>query len=108
MTTANLCLIATAGAAAVPPDPSWLSPLVQIPIGAVLAWFMFRAERKMEEQNRIQRAQVSATERATYAQMVALMGLRHMDLNIVQLAKIIAEQAQKAEQENDAHANPSS
>lgn len=103
MSTANYALIfMAAGGIANAPDASWMSPLLQIPIGGVLAWFMFRAEKKLDEQNKIHRAQVSATERSTYAQMVAVMGMEHMDTNIKGMARTIAEQAKRAEEENEA------
>lgn len=102
MTTANLVLVALATAEiATPQDASWVSSLLQIPIGVVLAWFMLRAEKKLDEQNKIHRAQVSATERGTYAQMVSIMGMEHMDANIKAMAKTIAGQCKRAEEENE-------
>ncbi len=78
-------------------DPSgWLSPLLQIPIGVVLAWFMLRAEKKMEDQNKAQRAVAVAIERNTQGAMLVLISLRNLDASVTDLAKTLESQSKEA------------
>lgn len=107
MTARNILLVAVAlgqlsGTTPNPGEPSaWLSPLLQIPIGIVLAWFMIRAEKKMDEQTRAQRMQSVALERNSQALMIAVLSLKHGDGDIAELAAQLKTQCEIAQKHED-------
>ena len=80
---------------------AWISPLLQIPIGGVLVWFMFRAERRMDEQTKASRQQAIALERNSQALMIAVLSLKHGDGDIADLAAQLKTQCEQAQKHED-------
>lgn len=106
MTIPNLVLVAVifgelAGATPSLEPSGWISPLLQIPIGIVLAWFMVRAEKKMDEQTKAQRQQSVALERNSQALMIAVLSLKHGDGDIAELAAQLKSQCEQAQKHED-------
>jgi hypothetical protein len=84
-------------------EPNWLSPLLQIPIGIVLAWFMLRAEKKIDEQSQSNRMQARAIERNSMALMTAVLAMKNIDGNLSDLAKELHREAQQACDDDENH-----
>src|SRR5678816_1777656 len=76
-------------------SPNWWQPIVNTgAIGAVLLWFMFRSEKKTNEQTQAINNQVLMT-------AATILALKHGDSTIAELAARCKEQADRlAKHEN--------
>lgn len=83
---------------------TWWQPLVQVgAVGAVLIWFMLRAEKRMEEQARSNRQLAKSIDQATQTHLLTLAGLKSLDRTIVRdLANQLEQDIKHKEEHTDA------
>src|SRR5690348_448631 len=91
-----------AQAATSAPQTEWWSPLLNAgALGAITAWFMWRGEKKLDEQTRAQREMASALNLNAKSNMIIVLSLKNLDSNITGLAEQLKEEIEK--NESNAH-----
>lgn len=82
--------------------PLWLQLMATGAVApGVIAWFMWRAEKKWDKQAQSNKWVANAIERSTIANMVAVGQLESADTAIRSLSKRIKDDAERAIQDHD-------
>ncbi len=79
-----------------PPGEGWQVLLQYGGLGVMLAWFMFRVERRMEKQIQSDQAKTAALERNSQSLMVAVASMKNLDTAFTDMAKDLASQSEEA------------
>jgi len=76
----------------------WWQPLLNAgALGAITAWFMWRAEKKLDEQTRAQREMALALNLNAKSNMIIVLSLKNLDANIGSLAQQLKDEIEKNE-----------
>lgn len=98
--TAFLWIAATEAVTAIAPSVDMWQVLFQYGgLGAMLCWFMFRVEKRMEKQLQSDQAKTAALERNSQSLMIAVASMKNLDSAFSEMAKGLAADAEQAQKE---------